>query len=123
MLEKRKNVFNQSLVADQMILKGTANASNWIKGIVSNMSTFLQWRLLTDWGVGWKCGIGIVNHYLAECKLAKATKGSIACEGNQTHHARTGAHQYQRRSFVSAKNKTEAIRLIEYLASPREVMP
>ena len=31
-LRKRKNVYNQSLVADQIIVKGQTAASDWVKG-------------------------------------------------------------------------------------------
>ena len=37
-LRKRKNVYNQSLVADQIILKGQTAASTWVKGMVKNVS-------------------------------------------------------------------------------------
>lgn len=123
-LRKRKNVYNQSLVADQMILRGTANASNWIKGMVSNINQPFysgDSSLIRAVGQG-KCGIGIVNHYyLARMQagqsgrkdqsLARAIK-LIMPDPAHINISAAGL-------AVSAKNKTEAIRLIEYLASPR----
>jgi iron(III) transport system substrate-binding protein len=37
-LRKRKNVYNQSLVADQIVLKGQTNATNWVKNMVANIN-------------------------------------------------------------------------------------
>ena len=36
-LRKRKNVYNQSLVADQIVLKGQAGATAWVQSMVSNV--------------------------------------------------------------------------------------
>ena len=65
-LRKRKNVYNQSLVADQIILKGEAKASQWVKGMVNNVSQPFysgDTSLIRAVGQG-KCGIGVVNHCL-----------------------------------------------------------
>ena len=64
-LRKRKNVYNQSLVADQIILKGQAKASAWVKQMVSNVGQPYfsgDVSLIRAVGQG-KCGVGLVNHY------------------------------------------------------------
>merc|ERR1739848_183455 len=73
-LRKRKNVYNQSLVADQIIIKGEAKASQWVKGMVNNVSQPFysgDTSLIRAVGQG-KCGIGVVNHYY----LARMQAGS-----------------------------------------------
>ena len=37
-LRNRKNVYNQSLVADQIILKGESSAKSWVNGMVKNVT-------------------------------------------------------------------------------------
>ena len=64
-LRKRKNVYNQSLVADQLALKGTTKVKSWLKGLTSNVS---QPYFGGDIGLiravaQGQCGVGVVNHY------------------------------------------------------------
>ena len=64
-LRKRKNVYNQSLVADQIILKGTTQASAWVKAMVNNVGQPFfsgDTSLIRAVGKG-QCGVGVVNHY------------------------------------------------------------
>ena len=43
-LRKRKNVYNQSLVADQIIARGQSAASDWVKGMIKNVSQpYFRW--------------------------------------------------------------------------------
>ncbi len=123
-LRKRKNVYNQSLVADQMILKGTANASNWVKGMVANINQPFysgDSSLIRAVGQG-KCGIGVVNHYY----LARMQAGQSGRKDQSLARAiklimPNPAHVNVSAAGLakSAKNKSEAIQLIEYLASPK----
>ena len=64
-LRKRKNVYNQSLVADQIVLMGQAKATTWVKRMVNNVSQPYfsgDVSLIRAVGQG-KCGVGLVNHY------------------------------------------------------------
>ena len=64
-LRKRKNVYNQSLVADQIIARGQSAASAWVKGMIKNVSQPYfggDVSLIRAVGQG-KCGVGLVNHY------------------------------------------------------------
>ena len=123
-LRKRKNVYNQSLVADQIILKGEAKASQWVKGMVNNVSQPFysgDTSLIRAVGQG-KCGIGVVNHYY----LARMQAGSSGAKDQNLArkiklvmpnpaHVNISAAGLAK----SAKNKKEAIELIEFLASPK----
>ena len=64
-LRKRKNVYNQSLVADQIVLKGQAGATAWVRSMVGNVKQPFfsgDTSLIRAVGQG-KCGVGVVNHY------------------------------------------------------------
>ena len=123
-LRKRKNVYNQSLVADQIILKGQTNATKWVQGMVKNVSQPYfsgDVSLIRAVGQG-KCGIGVVNHYyLARMKAGKTgTKDeqltkSIKLIMPDPAHVNVSAAGMAK----SAKNKKEAIELIEFLASSK----
>ena len=123
-LRKRKNVYNQSLVADQIILKGEAKASQWVKGMVANVSQPYfggDVSLIRAVGQG-KCGIGVVNHYYLARMQAGKTGANDKKLGNAIKlimpdpaHVNISAAGMAK----SAKNKAEAIQLIEYLASAK----
>ena len=123
-LRKRKNVYNQSLVADQILLKGEQSATNWIKGMVANINQPFfsgDTSLIRAVGQG-KCGIGVVNHYYLARMQAGASGSKDQALGkkiklimpNPAHVNISAAGMTQ-----SAKNKSEAKRLIEYLASSK----
>ena len=123
-LRKRNNVYNQSLVADQIILKGNTTASQWVKGMVNNVSQpyFSGDVSLIRAVAEGKCGIGVVNHYyLARMQAGKSggrdktlTQGVKLIMPNPAHVNISAAGVAK-----SAQNKAEAIQLIEYLASPK----
>ena len=123
-LRKRKNVYNQSLVADQIVLKGKNKASQWVKGMVANVSQPFfggDTSLIRAVGQG-KCGIGVVNHYyLARMQAGKSGAKDKALGNSIKLIMPNPAHVNISAAGVakSAKNKTEAIRLIEFLASPK----
>ena len=123
-LRNRKNVYNQSLVADQIILKGESSAKAWVKGMVKNVTQPYfsgDTSLIRSIGQG-KCGIGVVNHYyLARMKSGASGKNdqrvatSIRLIMPKPAHVNISAAGVAK----SAKNSKEAIELIKFLASPQ----
>ena len=122
-LRKRKNVYNQSLVADQIILKGQTAASTWVKGMVKNVSQPYfggDVSLIRAVGQG-KCGVGLVNHYyLARMQAGASGKSDQKLTSNIKLVMPNPAHVNISAAGVamSAKNKTEAIKFIEFISSP-----
>ena len=122
-LRNRSNVYNQSLVADQMILRGDAATGQWVKGMVSNLRqpVFTSDVSLARAVAKGTCGIGVVNSYYVARMLAGQTGSadkSLASKievkyPNPAHVNVSGAGVTRH-----AKNKNEAIQLIEYLTSP-----
>ena len=123
-LRNRKNVYNQSLVADQIILKGESSAKSWVNGMVKNVTQPYftgDTSLIRAVGQG-KCGVGVVNHYyLARMQIGASGKNdqTVAAEiklvmPNPAHVNISAAGVAQ-----SAQNLKEAIELIEFLASPQ----
>ena len=122
-LRNRKNVYNQSLVADQLALKGEASTKAWLKGVTANVT---QPYFTGDIGLiravaQGKCGVGVVNHYY----LARMLSGVNGTKDQQLARKVSivmpnPAHVNISAAAVSryAKNKPEAIQLIEFLASP-----
>ena len=122
-LRKRKNVYNQSLVADQIILKGQTASSTWVKGMVKNVSQPYfggDVSLIRAVGQG-KCGVGRVNHYyLARMQAGASGKSDQKLTSNIKLVMPSTAHVNISAAGVamSAKNKTEAIKFIEFISSP-----
>ncbi len=123
-LRKRKNVYNQSLVADQIVLKGQAKASAWVKQMVSNVSQPYfsgDVSLIRAVGQG-KCGVALVNHYyLARMQAGASGKNDQKLTSNIKLIMPNPAHVNISAAGVakSAKNKKEAIAFIEFLSSPQ----
>ena len=123
-LRKRKNVYNQSLVADQLALKGTAKVKSWLKGLTNNVS---QPYFGGDIGLiravaQGQCGVGIVNHYyLARMRAGVNGKkdqnfaNKVKIVMPKPGHVNISAAAVSRYS----KNKKNAVKLIEFLASPK----
>ena len=122
-LRNRKSPYNQSLVANQIVNKGQKATKTWLNGMISNVSQpFFPGDISIVRAVSKKkCGVGIVNHYYVARMLAGvngrrdtlyAKKTSIITP-NPAHVniSAGGIAKY-------AANKTEAIKLLEYLASP-----
>ena len=98
-LRKRKNVYNQSLVADQIILKGKNAASVWVKGMVKNVSQPYfggDVSLIRAVGQG-KCGVGLVNHYyLARMQAGASGKSDQKVTSNiKLSHAKSSPCEHQ----------------------------
>ncbi len=123
-LRKRKNVYNQSLVADQLALKGTAKVKSWLKGLTSNVS---QPYFGGDIGLiravaQGQCGVGVVNHYyLARMRAGVNGKKDQQFANKVKIVMPKPAHVNISAAAVSrySKNKKNAIKLIEFLASPK----
>ena len=123
-LRNRKSPYNQSLVANQIVNKGEENTKNWLQGMIANVSQpFFPGDIAIVRAVAKKkCGVGIVNHYY----VARMLEG-INGRRDQLYAKRVNvltpnpAHVNISAGGVAkyAKNKKEAIQLLEFLASPR----
>ena len=122
-LRNRKSPYNQSLVANQIVNKGESKTKAWLSSMISNVSQpFFPGDISIIRAVSKKkCGVGIVNHYYVARMLAGvngrrdalyAKKTSVITpEPAHVNISAGGVAKY-------AKNKAEAIKLLEYLASP-----
>ena len=121
-LRKRNNVYNQSLVADQIITQGERNAKSWLKGMIANIEKpFFSGdvSLIRSVARG-ECGIGVVNHYyFARMQAGKSGIRDKLLSENVKLIMPNPAHVNISAAGLatSATNKAEAIELIEYLAS------
>jgi len=123
-LRNRKSPYNQSLVANQIINKGKEVTKDWLDGMISNVSKpFFPGDISIVRAVSkGKCGVGIVNHYYVARMLAGVNgrrdalyaKKTVVLTPNPAHVniSAGGVARY-------ATNKNEAIKLLEYLASPK----
>ena len=121
-LRKRNNVYNQSLVADQIILKGESQTRSWIKGMIDNIDQpfFSGDSSLIRAVAQGRCGIGVVNHYyLARMQAGASGEKDRALVQSTRLIMPDPAHVNISAGAVTtaAKNKQEAIALLEYLAS------
>ena len=122
-LRNRKSPYNQSLVANQIVNKGQEGTKTWLNGMISNVSQpFFPGDISIIRAVSKKkCGIGIVNHYYVARMLAGINGRRDALYAKKTvvltprpahvNISAGGVAKY-------ASNKAEAIKLLEYLASP-----
>ncbi len=122
-LRKRNSPYNQSLVADQIVLKGEKGTKKWLKGMIKNVSEpyFPGDIALTRAVAQGICGIGLVNHYYVARMLA-GLNGQRDKELAQKVKVITPnpAHVNVSAGGIAkyARNKQEAIQLLEYLVSP-----
>ena len=122
-LRNRQSPYNQSLVANQIVNKGKEGTKTWLKGMMSNVSQpFYPGDISIVRAVSKKkCGVGIVNHYYVARMLAGESgrrdslyaKKTVVITPNPAHVniSAGGVAKY-------ARNKAEAIKLLEFLASP-----
>ena len=123
-LRNRKSPYNQSLVANQIINKGEEVTKNWLNGMISNVSQpFFPGDISIVRAVSKrKCGVGIVNHYYVARMLAGVNGRRDALYAKKTTVLTPNpAHVNISAGGVAkyATNKSEAIKLLEYLASPK----
>ena len=122
-LRNRKSPYNQSLVADQIILRGEAATAKWIRGMANNVSQeFFPKDTPQVQAVGkGKCGVAVVNTYYVGRMLAgrKGADNKALAEKvkvvfpKPTHVNVSGAGV-----TASSDNPQAALKLIEFLASP-----
>ncbi|MBO8204887.1 extracellular solute-binding protein [Prochlorococcus marinus] len=122
-LRNRKSPYNQSLVANQIINKGESKTKDWLSGMISNVSQpFFPGDIAIIRAVSKrKCGVGIVNHYYVARMLAGVNGRRDALYAKKTTVLTPNpAHVNISAGGVAkyAKNKYEAIALLEFLASP-----
>ena len=122
-LRNRKSPYNQSLVANQLANKGEDVTRNWLNGMIKNVSQpFFPGDIAIVRAVSKKkCGVGIVNHYYVARMLAGVNGRRDALYAKRVNVLTPNpAHVNISAGGVAkyAKNKTEAIKLLEYLASP-----
>ena len=122
-LRNRKSPYNQSLVANQIVNKGQEATKNWLNGMISNVSQpFFPGDISIVRAVSKKkCGVGIVNHYYVARMLAGVNGRRDALYAKKTTVLTPSpAHVNISAGGISkfAKNKAEAVNLLEYLASP-----
>ena len=122
-LRNRKSPYNQSLVANQIVNKGKDATKTWLNGMLSNVSQpFFPGDISIVRAVSKKkCGVGIVNHYYVARMLAGVNgrrdslyaKKTVVLTPNPAHVniSAGGVAKY-------ATNKSEAVKLLEFLASP-----
>ena len=123
-LRNRKSPYNQSLVANQIINKGESKTKAWLSGMISNVSQpFFPGDISIVRAVSKrKCGVGIVNHYYVARMLAGVNGRRDALYAKKTTVLTPSpAHVNISAGGVAkyATNKIEAIKLLEYLASPK----
>ena len=123
-LRNRKSPYNQSLVANQLANKGEDATRNWLNGMIKNVSQpFFPGDIAIVRAVSKrKCGVGIVNHYYVARMLAGVNGRRDALYAKRVNVLTPKpAHVNISAGGVAkyAKNKSEAIQLLEYLASPK----
>jgi iron(III) transport system substrate-binding protein len=122
-LRDRKSVYNQSLVAEQLVKRGSAKTSKWIQGMVDNLAqpVFSSDIPLARAVANGECGVALVNTYYVarmlsgesgkeDQKLAESLKLVIP---NPAHINISGAGVTR-----NSSNQAAATKLIEFLASP-----
>ena len=122
-LRNRKSPYNQSLVANQIVNKGESETKAWLSGMISNVSKpFFPGDISIVRAVSRKkCGVGIVNHYYVARMLAGINGRRDALYAKKTSIITPNpAHVNISAGGIAkyAKNTSEAIQLLEFLASP-----
>ena len=123
-LRNRKSPYNQSLVANQIVNKGELETKAWLSGMISNVAKpFFPGDISMVRAVSKKkCGVGIVNHYYVARMLAGVNGRRDALYAKKTSVITpTPAHVNISAGGVAkyANNKAEAVKLLEFLASPK----
>ena len=122
-LRNRKSPYNQSLVANQIVNKGEIETKSWLSGMIANVSQpFFPGDISIIRAVSKrKCGVGIVNHYYVARMLAGVNGRRDALYAKKTSVITPNpAHVNISAGGIAkyAKNKAEAVQLLEFLASP-----
>ena len=122
-LRNSRSVYNQSLVADQMILRGEAATREWVKGMMANVTQplFTSDTPLARAVAQGTCGAGVVNTYYVARMLSgdggasdKALAEKLRMVFPRPAHVNISGAGVTRH----ARHPEAATRLIEFLASP-----
>ncbi len=122
-LRNSKSVYNQSLVADQMILRGEPAARQWVKGMMANVSQpfFTSDTPLARAVAQGTCGAALVNtYYVARMLSGKggATDETLAARLRMVFPRPAHVNISGAGVTRHARHPEAATRLIEFLASP-----
>ncbi len=123
-LRDSKSVYNQSLVADQLILRGQTATRAWIRGMMANRNSrqpfFTADIPLARAVAKGDCGVGLVNtYYVARMLAGESGAADKALAGNLKVIFPTPAHVNVTGAGVvrGSKKAAAATKLIEFLAS------
>ena len=122
-LRDSKSVYNQSLVADQMILRGDAAAAKWVKGMTTNVTKpyFSSDTPLIRAVANGECGVALVNtYYVARMLSGESGAADKALASKLRVVFPTPSHVNISGAGVvkTSRNPQAALKLIEFLASP-----
>ncbi|MFM7237243.1 MAG: extracellular solute-binding protein [Cyanobium sp.] len=125
-LRDSRSVYNQSLVADQLIQRGEGPTRDWIQGLVANRTPdqpfFTADVPLARAVAKCECGVGVVNsYYVARMLAGDSGAADKTLAANLTVVFPTPAHVNVTGAGVtrSSKKAEAATKLIEFLASAR----
>jgi iron(III) transport system substrate-binding protein len=121
-LRNRASVYNQSLVADELVRRGATTTRQWLRGVVANMKEPFftsDTTMVRAVGQG-QCGATIANQYYLARLLSgdntadRATAKTVRVVWPNPTHVNVTAGGVTR----SSRNPEAARRLLEFLASP-----
>lgn len=125
-IRSSSNIYNQSLVASMISIQGVEETENWAQELVANFARAPQGgdRDQIRAAAAGQCEIAIANTYYLAKMLADKTNSADLEAGQQLtviwpNQTDRGAHVNVSGAGVikTAPNKTNAIKLLEYLAS------
>ncbi len=126
-IRSSSNIYNQSLVASLIAANGEAKAEAWAKGLVANLAKPPKGgdRDQIKAAAAGVCDIAIANTYYLAGMLNSKDAGQVAAAEKMAvfwpNQSGRGAHVNISGAAImkSAKNKAAAVKLIEYLVSPK----
>jgi len=122
-LRNGRSVYNQSLVADQLILRGEAETKRWLAGLIANLKTpfFTSDIPLARAVARGSCGVGMVNSYYVARMLSgqagaddRTLLAGVQVVVPDPAHINVSGAGITRHS----RHPEAARRLLEFLASP-----
>ena len=122
-LRNGRSVYNQSLVADQLILRGEAETRRWLTGLITNLKSpfFTSDIPLARAVARGECGLGVVNSYYVARLLSgesgaedKALLQDVKVVVPDPAHINVSGAGVTRHS----RHPEAARQLLEFLASP-----
>ncbi|WP_416238310.1 extracellular solute-binding protein [Synechococcus sp. CCY9202] len=122
-LRNNRSVYNQSLVADQLIQRGEPATVSWIKGMVANVSQpfYTSDTPLARAVAKGECGVALVNSYYVGRMLAGLSGEADQSLAKQLKVVFPDPAHVNVSGAGVTRNSTKAeaaTRLIEFLASP-----